>query len=248
MRLWAQGRSPASAARLNIGPAVQMKKPAQLPLFLPFSPVLSREEFVVSPANAEAFAFIDSWPDWIVPIAAIYGPAGCGKTHLASIWREESGAELLSAGELSVASVQCQTPRVIEDVDTTESTHARDSALFAAMQTAGPRAPLLLTGLSPPPQWPCTFPDLASRFSAVVAVPVHVPDEGVLAGLAQKLFADRQLAVPDDVIAHMLMVLERSPAAVRAFVAEADAAALAEARPVNLFLVRRLLATRPGTS
>jgi len=225
-----------------------MKKPAQLPLLLPFSPVLSREEFIVSPANAEAFAYIDRGPDWIVPIAAIYGPAGCGKTHLASIWRADSGAEWLSAKELSVATVQRQTPRVIEDVDATEPTHARDSALFAAMQTAGPHAHLLLTGLAPPPQWPCMFPDLASRFSAVVAVPVRVPDESVFGGLAQKLFADRQLSVPGDVIAHMLTVIERSPAAIRAFVAEVDAAALAEARPVNLFMVRRLLAARPGTS
>jgi chromosomal replication initiation ATPase DnaA len=221
-----------------------MKKPAQLPLDLPFSPALSREEFIVSPANAEALAFIERWPDWSVPIAALYGPAGCGKTHLASIWRTTSGAELVSARELRVSTVQSQTPRVIEDIDATEPTRERDSVLFAAMQTAGADVPLLLTGVAPPSHWPCALPDLASRFSAVVAVSLRVPDESVLAALAQKLFADRQLPVPEDVIAHMLLVLERSPAAVRAFVAEADAAALAEARPVNLFLVRRLLAAR----
>jgi len=223
-----------------------MKKPAQLPLSLSFSPALSRDEFIVSRANAEAFAFIDSWPDWAVPLAAVYGPAGCGKTHLASIWRHKCGAAFLSASELRVSSVQFRAPRVVEDVDTAEPTGERDSALFAAMQTAAPDVPLLLTGLSPPSRWPCTLPDLTSRFSALVAVAVHVPDETVLAGLAQKLFADRQLPVPDDVIAHMVNVLERSPAAIRQFVDEADAAALAEARPLNLFLVRRLLAARNG--
>jgi chromosomal replication initiation ATPase DnaA len=221
-----------------------MTKPAQLPLDLPFSPALSREEFIVSSANAEALAFVESWPDWTVPIAALYGPAGCGKTHLASIWRASNGAELVSARELRVSTVQHKTPRVIEDVDAAEPTRERDSVLFAAMQTAGSHAPLLLTGIAPPSHWPCTLPDLASRFSAMVAVSVRIPDESVLAALAQKLFADRQLPVPEDVIAHMLLVIERSPAAVRAFVAEADAAALAEARPVNLFLVRRLLAAR----
>jgi chromosomal replication initiation ATPase DnaA len=225
-----------------------MKRPAQLPLNLPFSPALSREEFIVSPANAHALAFVESWPDWTVPIAALYGPSGCGKTHLASIWRANNGAELVSARELGVSIVQRQTPRVIEDVDTAEPTRERDSVLFAAMQMAGPHAPLLLTGVATPSHWPCTLPDLASRFSAMVAVSVRVPDESVLTALAQKLFADRQLPVPEDVIAHMLLVLERSPAAVRAFVAEADAAALAEARPVSLFLVRRLLAARDRSS
>lgn len=225
-----------------------MKKPAQLSLSLSFSPALSREEFIVSRANAEAVAFIERWPDWTVPIAAVYGPAGCGKTHLASIWREKCGGALLFASGLTVSAVQCQAPRVIEDIDSAEPTDERDSALFAAMQRAGPDAPLLLTGLEPPPRWPCTLPDLTSRFSAVLAVEVGVPDETVLEGLAQKLFADRQLPVPDDVIAHMLMVLERTPEAIRAFVAEADAAALAEARPFNIFLVRRLLAARPRAS
>lgn len=221
-----------------------MKRPAQLPLSLPFSPALSREEFIVSSANVEAFALIETWPNWTVPIAALYGPAGCGKTHLASIWREKSEAEWIAATDLHLADVQRAAARVIEDVDSVVPTRERDSALFCAMRTAGPRAPLLLTGLAPPPQWPCTLPDLASRFSAIVAVSVGIPDERVLAELAQKLFAERQLPVPQEVIAHMLLVLERSPAAVRAFVAEADATALSEARPVNLSLVRRLLAAR----
>lgn len=225
-----------------------MKKPAQLPFSLPVTPALSRGAFIVSPANAEAFAFIEKWPDWGVPIAAVYGPPGCGKTHLASIWCGKTGATMLSAKELSISAVQRQVPRVIEDVETAEPTPQRDSALFAAMQMACAHAPLLLTGGTPPPSWPCTLPDLASRFSALVAVPVRVPDESALACLAQKLFADRQLPVPDDVITHVLMVLERSPSAVRAFVAEADAAALAESRPLSLFLIRRLLAARSGGS
>lgn len=225
-----------------------MKNPAQLPLALPYSPALSREEFIVSSANAEAFAFIESWPDWTVPIAALYGPAGCGKTHLASMWQRKTGGVSLPANQLSLSAVQAHEPRVIEDLDSTEPTEHRDRVLFAVMQSAGPNAPLLLTGLAPPSRWPFVLPDLASRFSALLAVSVRLPDENVLRGLAQKLFADRQLPVSDDVIAHMLTVLERSPAAVRAFVAEADVAALAEGRPLNLFLVRRLLAKRsPGS-
>ena len=196
-----------------------MKKPAQLPLSLWFPPALSQEEFIISSANARAFAFVNSWPEWTVNVSAVYGPAGCGKTHLAYIWCEKSGATLLSARGLGVSAVQNQAPRVIEDVDAAEPTDERDSALFAAMQTAGPEAPLLLTGLAPPSRWSCKLPDLASRFSALPAVAVRVPDERVLGGLAQKLFADRQLPVPDDVIALMLRVLERSPAAVREFVA-----------------------------
>ena len=41
----------------------------------------------------------------------------------------------------------------------------------------------------------------------------------------------------------MILSLERTPAAIRAFVAAADAKALAEGRPVNLSLVRELIET-----
>ncbi len=61
-------------------------------------------------------------------------------------------------------------------------------------------------------------------------------------GLAVKLFADRQLQVPENVVLHMVRALERSPGAVRDFVARADAAALAQMRPVNLSLIKDLLA------
>jgi chromosomal replication initiation ATPase DnaA len=64
-------------------------------------------------------------------------------------------------------------------------------------------------------------------------------------GLAVKLFADRQLQVPESVISHMIATLERSPGAIRDFVARADAAALAAKKPVNLGLIKGLLAEAP---
>jgi chromosomal replication initiation ATPase DnaA len=86
------------------------------------------------------------------------------------------------------------------------------------------------------------LPDLVSRVRALLAFPLWAPDDALLMGLAVKLFADRQLQVPENVVLHMVRSLERSPAAVRDFVARADAAALAQQRPVNLSLIKDLLA------
>ena len=247
MPLSAQMRWRVGAARFSSWFNV-MKKPSQLPLALCFPPAMSREDFVVSPANSEALDFVESWPNWTVATAALYGPPGCGKTHLVSIWQAMSGASRISAKQVSVAALPGSAALVIEDVDSAAPTGERDSALFAAMEAAGAQSPLLLTGTAPPPRWPCALPDLASRFSALAALPVRAPDDTVLAGLARKLFVDRQLAVAEEVIEQMLFVLERSPASVRDFVAEADATALSEARPVSLSLVRRLLAAHQGSS
>ena len=220
----------------------------QLPLDLPVRRSFARSDFLRSESNIAAFEWVDRWPDWPSAAVALYGPMGCGKTHLASIWQAMTGARRISANDVSLAAVRRRAALVIEDVDSAEATRDRDSVLFAAMQTAGHQFPLLLTGIATPPHWPCVLPDLASRFSAIAALQVQAPDDRLLAGLARKLFADRQLVVTDEVIDHMLFLLERSPGTVRDFVAEADAAALSEARPVNHSLVRRLLAARQGSS
>ncbi len=113
-----------------------------------------------------------------------------------------------------------------------------EDALFALFQHLGP---LLLTGREPPAAWKATLPDLASRFGSLLAFPLWAPDDALLTALTRKLFTDRQLAVPDPVIMRILRSVERSPAAVRDFVARTDARALAEKRPITAQLVGELL-------
>ena len=93
-----------------------------------------------------------------------------------------------------------------------------------------------------------TLPDLVSRSRALLGFALWAPDDALLMGLAVKLFADRQLVVPESVVSHMIRSLERSPGAVRDFVARADAAALADKRPINLSLIKDLLAGPPPPS
>lgn len=205
---------------------------------------LTRADFVVAPGNAQAVAFVEAWPDWPAPAAVLHGPAGAGKSHLAAIWQEQSGARRLEASDLGGAGPG--QPLVVEDVDLTPASAARDAALFALLEAASGEAPLLLTGRDPPAAWPVVLPDLSSRFAALLAFPLWAPDETLLAALARKLFTDRQLVVPDAVIAQMIRSLERSPAAIRDFVAKADEKALAENRAVNLSLVRELIAQCAG--
>lgn len=221
---------------------------SQLPLPLPSKSALSRSDFIVAPANANAISLIDAWPDWPFSAMALFGPAGCGKTHVASIWQERSGAQVISAAQLCSGRPGSRGPLVIEDVESAEATAERDAALFQILENSGTSAPLLLTSHRRPADWACVLPDLASRFRALAALPLWAPDEELLAALTRKLFADRQLVVPEAVIAHILRLLERSPAAIRDFVAKADAVALAQARPVNLPLVRALIAAREGSA
>jgi len=205
-------------------------------LVLPLEPnnAMTRADFIVAPGNARALAFVDSFPDWASPAAALFGPSASGKTHLARIWAERAGAALLDARSLRAAA---GGPAMVENIDSAP-TFAHEPALFAMLEQG---APLLLTGRGAPQSWPVSLPDLASRFQALLTFELGAPDEALLMALAVKLFADRQLSVPESVVTHLVRNLERSPAALRDFIAKADAAALAGKKPVNLQLIRGLM-------
>lgn len=215
--------------------------PSQLILPLTSQPSLARSDFIVGPGNAQAMALIDQWPNWPVHVVALHGPTGSGKTHLVSIWQAQSGARATLAAMLDQEPLR-KGPLAVEDVDSSPPSETRDARLFQLIEGASLESPLLLTGKEAPATWPTLLPDLASRFSAVLSLPLWKPDDTLLARLAHKLLADRQLSVPDGLVERVLQSLERSPEAVHEFIARADAKALSEARPITLSLVRELLA------
>jgi len=213
----------------------------QLVLPLETRSALGRADFIVAPGNERAVAFLDSYPNWPAPAAALYGPPACGKSHLAAVWAEKAGAKIVEA-----ASLEADVPDgalVVENV----AAGVPQAPLFALLERG---APLLLTAQAPPPEWPQNFglslPDLVSRARALLAFALWAPDDALLMGLAVKLFADRQLQVPESVVTHMIRHLERSPGAIRDFVAQADAVALAAKRPINISLIRDLLGGPPA--
>jgi chromosomal replication initiation ATPase DnaA len=210
----------------------------QLALPLETRPALGREDFIVAPANSEAVAFIDAFPDWPAQAAALYGPSGSGKSHLAAVWARCAGADIFEACNLDDAALAKMAPVVVENMDSVALSDRAESVLFGLFERGGP---LLLTGREPPSSWPSRMPDLASRYRALLSFALWEPDDALLGALARKLFSDRQLTVPDAVIEQMVRSLERSPGAIRDFVGRADEKALAEKRPITTALIREIL-------
>lgn len=209
----------------------------QLVLPLETRSATGRADFIVAPGNASAVAFIDSFPNWPAPAAVLHGPPASGKSHLAAVWAQKSGAAVIEAAALDAGIPNGAL--VVENV----APGVAEAPLFALIERG---APLLLTSQAAPADWPSqlglALPDLVSRARALLGFALWAPDDALLMGLAVKLFADRQLVVPEAVVGHMIRALERSPGAIRDFIARADAAALAEKRPINLSLIKGLLA------
>ncbi len=206
--------------------------PQQLPLDLAYRPALGSADFVVADANRDAVAWIDRWPDWPAHALAIHGPKGCGKTHLAHVWRARSGAIALTAppgeGVAPPLRVVLDEPRGWPE---TAFLH-----LYNAVREAGGH--LLIASEMPPARWGVALPDLASRLASIPAVALAAPDDELLISVMAKQFSDRGLEVNDDVLRYVAGRIERSFAAAAAMVEKIDRAALAEQRKVTLALAR----------
>ena len=197
----------------------------QLVLPLQVRSATGRADFIVAACNQAAVTFVDSFPNWPAPAAVLHGPAASGKSHLAAVWAGKANAKIIGA-----ASLDADVPDgalVVEDV----GAGVVETPLFALIERG---APLLITSQLPPAEWPVALPDLVSRARALLHFALWAPDDALLMGLAVKLFADRQVQVPENVVTAMIAGLERSPAAIRDFVARADAVALAIKRHEKL--------------
>ena len=220
--------------------AGRVVQPRQLAFALPHAESLTRDNFLEGPANAAGIALIDSWPDWPNRVMLLVGPEASGKSHLASIWAEQSGARSTSAHVLTAAEVPTALATgalVIEDLRPAD---IDERALFHLLNLAREdSAFVLMTARAPPTE--VELRDLRSRLRAVPTVQLLPPDDHLFRALIVKFCADRQLAVDEAVVGYLTTRLERSYAAVRHTVELLDAEALRLGRPVTRALAAELL-------
>ena len=216
--------------------------PRQLAFVLPHEESLTRDNFLEGPANATALALIDAWPEWPSRTMLLVGPEGSGKSHLAAIWAEASGARSTTARALTLANVPpalATGALVVEDL---RSQDFDERALFHLLNLAREDgASMLITARLPPSALDIELRDLRSRLRALPAVSLLPPDDVLFRALIVKSCADRQLTVDDAVVGYLANRIERSYAAVRDTVGLLDREALRMGRPVTRAFAAEIL-------
>ncbi|WP_274629380.1 DnaA regulatory inactivator HdaA [Arvimicrobium flavum] len=217
--------------------------PRQLPLELGHAPALSRDDLIVSAANAEAVALIDRWPDWPSAVTVLAGPTGSGKSHIASIWREMSGATAVGPQALSEAVEAAAKGAVL--IDAVDSAPIDEAGLFHLINAARQAGThLLLTSRRFPGAWGLTLPDLTSRLKTAATVEIGEPDDALLSGVVTKLFADRQIEVEPHVVQFIVRRIERSLSAAIDVVGAIDRTALETKSRISRALAAEVIGGR----
>ncbi len=152
-------------------------QPRQLAFALPHAESLTRDNFLEGPANEAGLTLIESWPDWPNRVMLLAGEEGSGKSHLAAIWAEQSGARSTAAHALTAASVPAALATGALVVEDLKPSDFDEGALFHLMNLAREdEAFILFTARQAPAAFEVALRALGSQLSPVPAVTLSLPD------------------------------------------------------------------------
>ena len=220
-----------------------MTQSKQLVFDLPRVAVDGREDFFVAPSNQTAMSRIENWARWSDNMLLLIGPEGSGKTHLASVWAQMSGATRIEPEEIEANVIaDARAPVVIDDVDQIAGDRAQEENVFHLFNTLkASQIPVLFTATSPSSRWPLVLPDLASRMAQLDLVKLDAPDDQLLSVVIVKQFLDRQLNVKPEIVTFLARRMNRSFSNVSQIVDKLDQAALSSGRSITIPFLRKVL-------
>ena len=190
-------------------PASPDEPRGQLTLELGHTPAQGEADFLVGEGNALAHGRIMAFPHWPDPVTLVTGPPKSGKSHLARIFADRSGARFAGVEDLEpLATEGGIAPVIVEDVDRLDYDEA---GLFHLLnQSMRERRPILLTAREDIANWPLATDDVRSRARRAAAYTLELTDDIQLSQMFVKLFGDRQIKVDPKIIGYLVARMERS--------------------------------------
>ena len=222
----------------------------QLPLEFYHRPYMSKDDFMPAACNFEAYRLIDSWPVWTYFAACIYGPEGCGKTHLANVFA--TNVARLTEHPYKVPSIraeQISLPLIRKNfeehkcliIENLENLSDQESLFHIYNLFRDEGGNILFTANTAPARLPITLPDLRSRLNILPAIEIKTPDNDLLSALLIKLFDDRQITPSPEVINYMLNNMQRSFSYARRLVEEIDNISLERKHAITISIVKEAI-------
>ena len=162
----------------------------QLIFKFPKYKIYKKEDFYVSSSNQEAYNFVNSWPKWIRKIVNIFGPAGSGKTHIASILKNKTSTlEIMSNALNDKVFFKFKTKEalIIENLNEKVS----ENLLFSLWNTVlQDNKYLLTTSTKPISTYKFKLLDLRSRVSSCMSIGIKLPSDELISVFLAKNFSD----------------------------------------------------------
>tara|TARA_Y100000590_G_scaffold46828_1_gene49580 strand:- start:128 stop:793 length:666 start_codon:yes stop_codon:yes gene_type:complete len=213
----------------------------QLIFDFPFKRSYLSQDFYVSENNVDAYKLIESWPNWSSRFINIFGPKGCGKTHLINILKNKIECILFPASKVDseiLSKYKVKECLIIDDFK-----NEIDEKLMYTITNMGfqDNKYLIISSLVPLKSFKVKLKDLSSRFTSFVEVGIDLPTDDLLRVILAKNFSDKQIQITEKNIEYILKNIDRSYERVNLFTNSVDSLSLKKAKPISLSLIKKVL-------
>ncbi len=215
---------------------------SQLVFKFPFKTKYYEQDYYVSNNNFSAYRLIESWPNWTGKWLNIFGPAGCGKTHLSNILKKKiSSSLLINANEINDKTISKLDNIVCLIIDNYEK-NIEEKILYSILnQSKQLENFVVINSNKPIKDFNYSLMDLKSRASSFLDIGIELPTDDLLKVIISKSFSDKQIEINPKISDYIIKNIERSYDKVFKFIKEIDELSLSSGKSININLIKKVL-------
>ena len=215
---------------------------SQLIFKFPFKTKFYEQDFYVSKNNFSTYKLIETWPDWPGNWVNIFGPEGCGKTHLSNILKKKinksvildanniNNDDLLNFDKLDCIIIDNYKFNINEELFYTFLNHSKQCNNY-----------IVVNSLKPIKDMQFKLKDLKSRANSFVSLGIDLPTDELLRVIISKSFSEKQLDINPKVSEYIIKNIDRSYEKVFKFIKEIDDLSLSSGKSININLIKKVL-------
>jgi len=215
---------------------------SQLVFKFPFKTKYYEQDYYVSSNNFSAYRLIESWPDWPGKWVNIFGPKGCGKTHLSNILKKKINlVQILDAKNIDNEIISKFEKLDCLIIDNYENNI--DEKIFYSIlnQSKQLDSYVVMNSIFPIGDIKFELKDLKSRAESFVNLGIELPTDDLLRVIISKSFSDKQIEINPKISEYIIKNIERSYEKVFKFIKEIDDLSLSSGKSININLIKKVL-------
>ena len=215
---------------------------SQLVFKFPFKTKYYEQDYYVSSNNFSAYRLIESWPNWPDKWVNIFGPKGCGKTHLSNILKKKLNLVQI----LDAQNINSETILKFEKLDCLIIDNYKkniDEKIFYSILNQSKQLDnyIVINSIVPIRDIKFELKDLKSRAESFVDLGIQLPTDDLLRVIISKSFSDKQIEITPKISEFIIKNIERSYEKVFKFIKEIDDLSLSSGKSININLIKKVL-------
>ena len=213
----------------------------QLIFNFPFKTNYFEEDFYVSTNNFSAYKLIESWPKWSSRYVNIFGPPGCGKTHLANIFKKKINSFFIKAEELNNNSLSLMKLKECLIIDNYKNNIEEKLFYSVLNQSHQSNQYVIINTLEPIKKLSVVLNDLKSRFDSFIGIGIDLPTDDLIRVVLTKNFSDKQIKIEARLLEYILKNINRSYEDIFDLIDKVDSLSLSTGKSININLIKKAL-------